>query len=43
LFDAIPYPSGVGLHIGHIKAFTPTDFISRFKKMQGFNVLHATG
>jgi leucyl-tRNA synthetase len=33
VMDAFPYPSGTGLHIGHIKAFSGTDFISRYKKM----------
>ncbi len=37
-----PYPSG-NLHIGHWYAFTPSDAFSRFKKMQGYNVLHTQG
>ena len=37
-----PYPSG-DLHIGHWYAFTPSDAFSRFKKMQGYNVLHTQG
>ena len=37
-----PYPSG-DLHIGHWYAFTPADSYSRFKKMNGFNVLHTQG
>ncbi len=38
-----PYPSGVGLHIGHIASYTPTDIISRYKRSAGFNVLHPMG
>jgi leucyl-tRNA synthetase len=38
-----PYPSGSGLHIGHASNFSITDVFSRFKRMQGFNVLHPMG
>lgn len=41
--DMFPYPSGAGLHVGHIASYTPTDIISRFKRAQGFNVLHPMG
>lgn len=41
--DMFPYPSGSGLHIGHIASYTPTDIISRFKRAMGFNVLHPMG
>jgi leucyl-tRNA synthetase len=43
MLEAFPYPSAAGLHVGHIKAFCPVDFVSRYKKMQGYNVLHAIG
>ena len=41
--DMFSYPSGANLHIGHISNYTPTDIVARFKKMQGYNVLHPTG
>ena len=41
--DMFPYPSGVGLHIGHIASYTPADLISRFKRARGYNVLHPMG
>jgi len=41
--DMFSYPSGANLHLGHISCYTPTDIMARFKKMQGFNVLHPTG
>jgi leucyl-tRNA synthetase len=41
--DMFPYPSGAGLHVGHLEGYTATDIVSRFKRMRGFNVLHATG
>lgn len=43
ILDMFPYPSGVGLHVGHPKGFIATDVISRMKKMQDFNVLHPMG
>ena len=41
--DMFPYPSAQGLHVGHIEGYTATDIVSRFKRMQGFNVLHPMG
>jgi leucyl-tRNA synthetase len=41
--DMFPYPSGSGLHIGHMASYTPGDIVSRFKRVNGFNVLHPMG
>jgi len=38
-----PYPSGDGLHVGHVESYTATDIYSRFKRMQGLNVIYPMG
>ncbi|MDZ4827808.1 MAG: class I tRNA ligase family protein [Actinomycetota bacterium] len=43
VLDMFPYPSGVGLHVGHPLGFIATDVYSRFERMRGRNVLHAMG
>ena len=43
VLDMFPYPSGVGLHVGHPLGFIATDVYARFQRMNGFNVLHAMG
>ena len=39
----VPLPSGAGLHVGHPEGYTATDIVTRYKRMQGFNVLHPMG
>ncbi|MGX7638233.1 class I tRNA ligase family protein [Candidatus Karelsulcia muelleri] len=43
VLDMFPYPSGYGLHVGHILGYTASDVYSRFKKSLGYNVLHPIG
>ncbi|HVX93987.1 MAG TPA: leucine--tRNA ligase [Polyangia bacterium] len=41
--DMFPYPSGSGLHVGHCEGYAATDILTRWKRMQGWNVLHPMG
>ena len=43
VLDMFPYPSGAGLHVGHPLGYIASDIYSRFKRLQGFNVLHPMG
>ena len=43
VLDMFPYPSGAGLHVGHPLGYIASDIYTRFKRMQGFNVLHPMG
>ena len=43
VLDMFPYPSGVGLHVGHPEGYTATDIVSRYYRNKGYNVLHCMG
>jgi leucyl-tRNA synthetase len=43
VLDMFPYPSGAGLHVGHPLGYIASDIYTRYKRLQGFNVLHPMG
>ena len=43
VLDMFPYPSGIGLHVGHLKGYVASDVVSRYMRMKGYDVLHPMG